>query len=141
MIPEVGALGGMRTPLRRSVRLAGMAGTDPADEISALTSTLDSIEAVLDPGEMQREAADLREQAADPELWADQDRAQKVTRRLSYLEAELARLASLRRRLDDTQVLFELAESENDEPTRAGGGGASWPRCGPRSTSWRCARC
>ena len=95
-----------------------MAGTDPADEIAALTSKLDSIEAVLDPGEMQREAADLREQAADPELWADQDRAQKVHRRLSYLEAELARLANLRRRLGDTQVLFELAERENDEPTK-----------------------
>jgi peptide chain release factor 2 len=95
-----------------------MAGTDPADEIAALTSTLDSIEAVLDPGEMQREAADLRVQSVDPELWADQDRGQKVTRRLSYLEAELARLASLRRRLSDTQVLFVLAEGENDEPTK-----------------------
>ncbi len=95
-----------------------MAGTDPADEITALTSTLDSIEAVLDPGEMQREAADLRVQAADPELWTDPDRGQKVTRRLSYLEAELARLASLRQRLADTQVLFDLAERENDEPTK-----------------------
>jgi len=95
-----------------------MAGTDPADEIAALTSKLDSIEAVLDPGEMQKEAADLREQAADPGLWADQDRAQKVTRRLSYLEAELARLAGLRQRLGDTQVLFDLAESEHDQPTR-----------------------
>jgi peptide chain release factor 2 len=95
-----------------------MAGTDPADEITALTSTLDSVEAVLDPGEMQREAADLREQAADPDLWADPDRGQRVTRRLSYLEAELARLADLRQRLGDTQVLFELAERESDEPTK-----------------------
>ena len=95
-----------------------MAGTDPADEITALTSTLDSIEAVLDPGEMQREAADLREQSADPDLWADQDRAQKVGRRLSYLDAELARLASLRERLSDTEVLFDLADRENDEPTK-----------------------
>jgi peptide chain release factor 2 len=95
-----------------------MAGIDPAEEIAALTSKLDSIEAVLDPGEMEREAADLREQAADPGLWADQDRAQKVTRRLSYLEAELARLSALRQRLDDTKVLFDLAEAENDEPTK-----------------------
>jgi peptide chain release factor 2 len=95
-----------------------MAGTDPADEIAALTSTLDSIEAVLDPGEMQKEAADLRVQAADPELWTDPDRGQKVTRRLSYLEAELARLTGLRQRLADTQVLFDLAERENDEPTK-----------------------
>ena len=119
MTPGNGVSGGMRTPGLRSVRLAGMAGTDPADEIAALTSTLDSIEAVLDPGEMQREAADLRVQSVDPELWADQDRGQKVTRRLSYLDAELARLAGLRRRLGDTQVLFDLAESENDEPTKA----------------------
>jgi peptide chain release factor 2 len=95
-----------------------MAGTDPADEIATLTSKLDSIEAVLDPGEMEREAADLRERSADPGLWADPDRGQKVTRRLSYLEAELSRLSSLRQRLTDTKTLFELAESENDEPTR-----------------------
>jgi len=95
-----------------------MAATDPADEIAALTSKLDSIEAVLDPGDMQREAASLREQAADPGLWADQDRAQKVTRRLSYLEAELSRLSGLHQRLADTKVLFDLAESEDDAPTR-----------------------
>jgi peptide chain release factor 2 len=95
-----------------------MAGIDPRDEIAALASTLDSVEAVLDPGAMQKEAEGLREQAVDPELWADQDRAQKVTRRLSYLEAELARLAGLRQRLEDTRVLFDLAESEDDAPTR-----------------------
>src|ERR1700749_1535337 len=108
----------MRSPGPRRLRLAGMGGTNPADEIPALTSTLDSIEAVLDPGEMQKEAADLRLQAADPELWADPDRGQKVTRRLSYLEAELTRLTNLRQRLADTRVLFDLAERENDEPTK-----------------------
>jgi peptide chain release factor 2 len=41
-----------------------------------------------------------------------------VGRRLSYLEAELARLAALHQRLGDTAVLFDLAESEDDEPTR-----------------------
>jgi peptide chain release factor 2 len=102
----------------RSRKLSGVAGLDPAEEIAALTSTLASIEAVLDPAAMQTELEGLREQAADPELWTDQDRAQKVTRRLSYLDAELARLASLHRRLDDTLVLFELAEGEDDAPTR-----------------------
>ena len=95
-----------------------MAGIDPADEIAALSSTLDSIEAVLDPGAMQTEADGLREQAADPDLWTDQEHAQKVHRRLSYLDAELGRLTSLRHRLDDTQTLFELAEGEDDQPTR-----------------------
>ena len=95
-----------------------MTSTDPAAEISELSSTLDSVAAVLNPDAMSKEADRLREEAGDPGLWADQERAQAVTRRLSYLEGELARLDKLRRRLDDTRLLFELAESENDEPTR-----------------------
>jgi peptide chain release factor 2 len=95
-----------------------MAATDPTDEISELSSKLDTIEAVLDPEAMQTEAADLREQAADPGLWEDQTRAQQVTRRLSYLEGELSRLESLRQRLDDTRVLFELADDEHDQSAR-----------------------
>jgi len=102
----------------RSRKLLRVAGLDPAEEIAALTSKLASIEAVLDPAAMETEAETLREQAADPDLWTDQDRAQKVTRRLSYLEAELTRLSGLHSRLADTQVLFDLAESEDDAPTR-----------------------
>ena len=95
-----------------------MAATDPADEISELSSKLDTIEAVVDPEAMRTEAGDLREQAADPSLWEDQARAQEVTRRLSYLEGELGRLESLRQRLADTRVLFELADDEHDQDTK-----------------------
>jgi peptide chain release factor 2 len=95
-----------------------MAATDPADEISELSSKLDSIEAVVDPDAMKTEVADLREQAADPGLWEDQARAQQVTRRLSYVEGELARLDNLRQRLEDTRVLFELADDEHDQSAR-----------------------
>ncbi|MBO0769940.1 MAG: peptide chain release factor 2 [Actinobacteria bacterium] len=95
-----------------------MASTDPAGEISELSSTLASVEAVLDPESLNREAGTLRERVADPGLWDDQEQAQKITRRLSYLEGELSRLTALHRRLDDTRVMFELAESEHDEPTR-----------------------
>jgi peptide chain release factor 2 len=95
-----------------------MAATDPTDEISELSSKLDTIEAVVDPEAMRTEVTDLREQAADPSLWEDQARAQEVTRRLSYLEGELNRLESLRQRLDDVRVLFELADDEHDEDTR-----------------------
>ena len=95
-----------------------MAVTDPATEISELSSKLGNVEAVLNPEAMGREAEGLREQAADPGLWGDQERAQAVGRRLSYLEGELGRLDQLHRRLDDNRVMFELADSENDEPTR-----------------------
>jgi len=65
---------------------------------------------------MRKEADELRERWADPALWEDQENAQAVTRRLSFLDAELARLEGLRHRLDDLAVMFELADSENDEP-------------------------
>ena len=92
--------------------------TDAAGEISELVSKLVSVEAVLNPDAMRKEADGLRDRSADPELWADQEQAQAVTRRLSYLEGELTRLADLKQRLDDVAVMFELAESENDQPTR-----------------------
>src|SRR5215471_18535247 len=95
--------------------------TDPTSEISELLATLASVEAVLDPEAMRKEADGLRERAADPSLWEDQEQAQEVTRRLSYLDGELARLETLHRRLEDTGVMFELADSEQDEPTREEG--------------------
>jgi peptide chain release factor 2 len=91
---------------------------DPAGEISDLTSKLGSIEAVLDPDRMRKEADELRERSADPTLWEDQENAQAVTRRLSYLDAELTRLSSLRSRLEDLSVMFELLETEDDEASR-----------------------
>jgi peptide chain release factor 2 len=90
---------------------------DRAGEVSDLSSTLASIEAVLDPDAMRKEADELRERWADPRLWEDQENAQVVTRRLSFLDAELARLDVLHQRLDDLAVMFELLEDETDEPS------------------------
>jgi peptide chain release factor 2 len=90
---------------------------DHASKLPELSSKLASIEAVLDPDGMRKEADELRERSAYPRLWEDQENAQAVTRRLSYLDAELSRLDSLHGRLEDLSVMFELAESEHDEPT------------------------
>ena len=66
--------------------------SDPASEISELIATLASVEAVLDPDAMRKEADSLRERSMDLTFWEDQEQAQEVTRRLSYLDAELGRL-------------------------------------------------
>jgi peptide chain release factor 2 len=91
---------------------------DPNDQLKELNSALSGVESVLDLDAMRREIATLRDAAADPNLWNDQERAQQVTRRLSNLEAELGRVEGLRSRLDDLAVLYELAETENDAETR-----------------------
>jgi peptide chain release factor 2 len=95
-----------------------VAATEPTEEIKELGAMLGGVEAVLDLDGMRRDVAELREQAADPELWNDQDRAQTVTRRLSYVEGELGKVEGLRSRLDDAGVLLELASEEADEETR-----------------------
>lgn len=95
-----------------------MAVTGPAEEIKELDATLSGLESVLDLDSIRREIATLGEQAAAPDLWNDQERAQQVTTRLSHLEQRLNHSVNLRQRLDDVAVLFELAETEDDTPTR-----------------------
>jgi len=86
-------------------------------ELGALDRTLASIEAVLDLPAKRVTIADLEEQSAAPDLWNDQEHAQKVTSRLSRLQAEVERIMSLRVRLDDLSVLVDLAEEESDPGT------------------------
>ena len=78
-----------------------------------------SIEAVVDLDALRSEIERLNEEAAAPDLWDDQDMAQQVTSRLSYLQGELGRVQGLRRRLDDVDVLYELGLAENDADTLA----------------------
>ena len=91
-----------------------VAGPDFAERTKQLEATLTSIEQVLDVDAMRAEIAGLGEQVAAPDLWDDQAHAQRVTGRLSVLQAELERLVGLRSRLDDVQVLLELADEEDD---------------------------
>ncbi|HEY3004258.1 MAG TPA: peptide chain release factor 2 [Kribbellaceae bacterium] len=96
-----------------------MAGPDFDTELKALDATLTSVEKVLDLPRMRAEIADLGEQVAAPDLWDDQPNAQKVTSRLSGLQAELERVTALRSRVDDLGVLIEMAREENDPDTLA----------------------
>ncbi|MFF8785277.1 peptide chain release factor 2 [Streptomyces sp. NPDC015125] len=95
-----------------------MAVVDVSEELKSLSSTMGSIEAVLDLDKMRADVAVLEEQAAAPSLWDDPENAQKITSRLSYLQGQLRKAEDLRGRVDDVEVLFELAEAEGDEDAR-----------------------
>ncbi len=56
----------------------------------------------------------LSEEASAPDLWNDQDNAQKVTSKLSHAQAELKRIQELRQRLDDLEVMFELGDEDEE---------------------------
>lgn len=92
---------------------------DDAAAVKALDTTLTSIEAVMDVQRLQRTIDELSEAASAPDLWNDQENAQKVTSRLSHAQAELKRIKDLRQRLDDLEVLFELGDEDPDTYTEA----------------------
>jgi peptide chain release factor 2 len=96
-----------------------VATTDPTDAQHQLDTTLAGVEAVVDLDRLRSELDRLNQAAAAPDLWDDQERAQQVTSRLSWVQSEIARVEGLRRRVDDLAVLIELAEAEDDAEARA----------------------
>ena len=92
-----------------------MASFDFSAEIKELRAIFDSIAAVSDIEGIERAIEDLSAQAAAPDLWDDVENAQKVTSALSYKQSELNRLRSLSSRIDDVEVMVELAEAEDPE--------------------------
>ena len=98
-----------------AIVLKAMASFDFSAEIKELRAIFDSIAAVSDIEGIERAIEDLSAQAAAPDLWDDVENAQKVTSALSYKQSELNRLRSLSSRIDDVEVMVELAEAEDEE--------------------------
>lgn len=69
----------------------------------------------MDPELLTQKIADLTQQAAAPDLWDDQEHAQKVTQSLSAAQADLQRLQKMRARIDDMEALVELGAEESGE--------------------------
>mgnify|MGYP002713460326 FL=1 len=82
--------------------------------IKDLRSTLSTIEKVMDLDALRERARELEAQAGDPSLWDEPAHAQKVTTELSNVQARLKKVSSLRSRIDDLPVMYELAEEEGD---------------------------
>ena len=88
---------------------------DIALEIAALRQTFGDISEVVDLPSLRADIARLSEAAGAPDLWDDTENAQKVTSALSHRQSELARIEGVGRRLDDLEVLVELAQEMEDE--------------------------
>ena len=91
---------------------------DPSEQLRELDATLTSIEKVLDVPSLRSEVERLEAEASAPDLWDDQVKAQAVTSRLSFVQGEINRVTTLRRRLEDVGVMFELADEMGDDDTR-----------------------
>lgn len=92
-----------------------MSDLEISRSITEQREKLNAILALLKPGELSKEVAELEAMAADPDLWSDQARAQQVTGALSRKKAALAKLTDLENFLADIETLHELAVSESDD--------------------------
>ncbi|MEO7545390.1 MAG: peptide chain release factor 2 [Terrimesophilobacter sp.] len=92
---------------------------DISEDLAALRSTFADIRSVVGVDRLEADIADLSDQAGVPDLWDDPERAQKVTSALSHRQAELAKINSISQRLDDLEVLVQLANEESDEAAAA----------------------
>ncbi|MBL3686508.1 peptide chain release factor 2 [Leucobacter zeae] len=92
-----------------------MLDIDFSARISAIRSTYADIAAVTDLPKLDREIAELEQQASAPGLWDDPAAAQKVTSGLSHRQARVKKLRGVESRIDDLEVLVELAAEMDDE--------------------------
>ncbi|WP_150463074.1 peptide chain release factor 2 [Nesterenkonia ebinurensis] len=96
-----------------------MAETDFPAELAELRDTLRRITDVIDVEALAAEVSDLEQQAAAPDLWDNQENAQRVNSQLSHKQSQLKRVRSLASRIDDAEVMVEMAQEENDDAVLA----------------------
>ncbi|MEY4425296.1 MAG: hypothetical protein RJB56_923 [Actinomycetota bacterium] len=91
-----------------------MADLDLSADIRALRSTFGDIRDVVDEPKLRSELEILKIQSEDQNLWDNPVHAQSVTSKLSRAQAMLTKLESVQSRLDDLEVLVEMANAESD---------------------------
>ncbi|MDE2386516.1 MAG: peptide chain release factor 2 [Actinomycetales bacterium] len=96
-----------------------MAELDLSPQIRELRATFSDISHVVDLAKLKVEIDELKTQAAAQDLWDDPAKAQKVTSALSHRQAMATKLEETAARLDDLEVLIEMANTEDDDATKA----------------------
>ncbi|HEY5891016.1 MAG TPA: peptide chain release factor 2 [Acidimicrobiia bacterium] len=92
--------------------------TDPDAFVAELRKRLDEARGFLDLDTKASELAELRDQAGSADLWDDPDKARQVSRRLSRYEGLFAKVDGLGAKIDDAEVLLELAAEADDADSK-----------------------
>ncbi|MDX1511191.1 MAG: peptide chain release factor 2 [Nitriliruptorales bacterium] len=93
--------------------------TNHAAELAAQQQRLTHVRDYLDIEGKRSELLELEQRAAAPDLWDDPDAARQVTQRMSRVKEQLERFDSLHARLEDLEVLNELAQEADDDASAA----------------------
>ena len=99
--------------------LPSLSQMEPSERLSDLGRRFRQVSAVLKPRNLSEKVENLEQQSADPDLWEDQENAQRVTSELSHKKQLLYRLVEIESLLEDTSVLLGLASQEDDSAAAA----------------------
>jgi peptide chain release factor 2 len=92
-----------------------MSDLDLSQEIKQIRGTFATIAEVTDVPKLDKEIEQLEIDVQVPNLWDNAEQAQKLTSALSRKQAQRTRIQDIASRLDDLEVLIELANSESDK--------------------------
>jgi peptide chain release factor 2 len=92
-----------------------MSDLDLSQEIKQIRGTFATIAEVTDVPKLDKEIEQLEIDVQAPNLWDNAEEAQKLTSALSRKQAQRTRIQDIASRLDDLEVLIQLANSESDK--------------------------
>ena len=92
--------------------------TDPKGTLAELRNRLVEARRFLDLETKEKELDALRERAQAPDLWDDQTEARIVSQRLARYEGLFDMVGGLTAKIDDAEVLLELADEAGDDGAR-----------------------
>jgi peptide chain release factor 2 len=92
--------------------------TDPKAMLAELRQRLVEARGFLDLEAKERELAELRDKASSPDLWDHPDEARTVSQRLARYEGLFDMVTDLTSKIDDAEVLLELADEAEDAASR-----------------------
>ncbi len=93
--------------------------SDFFERITLVRSAFRDISQVMDPASIDAQIAQLSEQAGEPDLWDDPQRAQKITSALSHRQSEKKTLDTLGGRIEDLDVLLQMVSEEGGAESEA----------------------
>ncbi len=64
---------------------------------------------------MKRELSEMEEEMSSPDFWNDTQKAQKLSQERNRIEAQLNVFSSVEQKIEDSEILIEMAEEEGDE--------------------------
>ena len=92
---------------------------DHTDELATAQKRLQEAEGYLRLEEIRDRRIELEDQAAQPDLWDDMERARKVNRELAEVTEDTDLFDRLAQEIEDIETLIELAAEEDDDGLEA----------------------